>query len=357
MFQLRIEDKILQSVSDFEACPEFSETWAQESIRFCLAWLRGEKTFSLQTSGSTGKPKVISVSRQQMEASARATRSFLGTGKNSRILNALNPEYIAGKMNLVRAMVWKCAILCEPPSNHPIGTAGLEFRPTFVTLVPTQVIELLHRPQKKDSIKHLLIGGAPLSESLKKEIASSGIPAWQSYGMSETVSHIALARITQFPLRYHTLPRVEIGVSEEDALWVRCSMSDSEKIQTKDRVQLVSPTEFYWKGRLDFVINSGGIKLHPEELELKMESIIHEFFPGTEFFLAGEKDEKLGEKLVLLIEGPKIDSKIRADFFKKLKGTLQKFEVPKELYSISPFSRTPSGKINRKATLGQLGLI
>ncbi|MHA7128135.1 AMP-binding protein [Algoriphagus namhaensis] len=354
MFRLRIEDKILQSPQDFQNFSSLAEDWAKQTIAFCASWLNGQQSYEMQTSGSTGKPKRLTLSRKQMTASAKATQSFLGTGEQSRILNCLHPNYIAGRMNLVRAMVWNCEILCEAPSNQPVSESAVKFQPTFLTLVPTQVPALLHDTKKGTSIKHLLIGGAPLSAALKEEIVRSRIPSWQTFGMTETVSHIALAKITRYPLRYHVLPRVEIGTNESGALWVKSSLSAGKKIQTNDLVQLVSPTEFYWKGRLDFVINSGGIKLHPEELEPKMEKWIRKIFPGTRFFLFGLPDDKLGQKLCLLLEASDSKPKIEAlqVLLRKEMGSIQS---PKEIFVLESFAETASGKVDRKATISRLG--
>src|SRR5690606_30000600 len=126
-------------------------------------------------------------------------------------------------------------------------------------------------------------------------LTENGIHAWQTYGMTETVSHIALARIAKEQLVYTTLPGVEIGLDMRGALWVKSPMSGVEKVQTNDLVELKTDKHFVWLGRTDFVINSGGIKLHPELLEQKLEPLVHKFFPGSKFFFFGEKNERLGQ--------------------------------------------------------------
>lgn len=356
MFQLRISDKILETVEDFELAHDFKEKWAQDAIAFCKSWLQGQEHFLLQTSGSTGKPKVIEVHREQMIASALATAAFLGTNSQTKILNCLHPAYIAGKMNLVRALVWNCPICCEAPSNDPISAESQAFDPDFITLVPMQLSQLLTKPKKTKNLKYLLVGGAALSERQKTHIVDADLPAWQTYGMTETVSHIALAKIEQGPLIYRALPQVEIGQDEQGCLWVKAAMSKDQVIQTNDFITLYSDSTFSWKGRKDFVINSGGIKLHPELLEPKIEPVIQEVLPGSEFFLTGVQDEVLGEKMVLIVESEDEDLERSTLILEQISHVLDKYEVPKRIFYVKSLSRTTSGKLDRRASLDSIGL-
>ena len=167
--------------------------------------------------------------------------------------------------------------------------------------------------------------------------------------MTETVSHIALAKIHSGDLIYQVLPSVQIGVDERNSLWIKSPMSGTEKIQTNDVVELVSREEFKWIGRTDFVVNSGGIKLFPEMLEKKTESILREILAERDFFYFGAPDEKLGQKLVLYIESEP-ENTMAARILSQLQNILGKYEVPKEVRFISRFIRTPNGKINRVLT-------
>jgi len=354
MFQLHFDNQVFSDLSDFERDLEALPDFAKVAFTFCHAWLSGTQNFVQQTSGSTGVPKKIEVTRAQMLASAAASGVFFKTTQTTQLLCCLSPEYIAGKMMLVRAMVWGCPIWLVEPGGNPLEAIG--FIPDFVAMVPLQVEKALKNPQSLAtlrSVKQLIIGGASISTRLKDELTDNSIRAWQSYGMTETVSHIALAKITQGDLLYQTLPGVEIGQDDRGALWVKSPMSGSEKIQTNDFVELNSETSFFWLGRVDFVVNSGGIKLHPELLEQRAEPMIQELFPGSRFFFFGETDEKLGQKLVLILE-------IEPDFekSKKLKAAmvnnLSRFEVPKEIYFSREFILTPNGKINRGKTFENL---
>ncbi|OOG78265.1 AMP-binding protein [Algoriphagus sp. A40] len=348
MFQLHFENQVFSKISDFGLECGSLPAYSQAAFSFCKAWLSGETIFTQQTSGSTGIPKTIELHREQMQASAEATGAFFKTNQSTKLLCCLNPEYIAGKMMLVRAMVWDCPIWLVEPSSDPLKT--LDFIPDFVAMVPLQVEQPLGNPAsllKLKSTPHLIIGGAQISERLRKSLVEKGIQAWQTFGMTETVSHFALAKIETGNVHYETLPGVEIGQDERGALWVKSPMSGPDKIRTNDLIELKSHNSFLWLGRADFVVNSGGIKLHPELLEQKAEASIQEVFPGSRFFFYGEKDEKLGQKLVLLIESAN-GSKEKAKLLQEiLKNRLTKYEFPKEIYFKEAFALTQSGKIDR----------
>lgn len=349
MFELRYQSfhySKSQALPNLEELPEF----AQVAFTFCRDWLAGQETFTQQTSGSTGVPKLQVLSRAQMEASATATGDFFETTNSGHLLCCLNPAFIAGKMMLVRALVWDCPITLVEPSANPL--LSLEAQISFVALVPLQVEAILAEEKSKkllQSIPHVLIGGAALPHKIQQRLVQQGIRAWQSFGMTETVSHIALAPIETGELVYQALPGVSIGVNEQDCLWILSPMSGAEKIQTNDTIELRSKNAFTWLGRADFVVNSGGIKLFPEQLERRIAPLLEETCPGSSYFLFGEKDNRLGEKLVLYVEGTSEETK-RLALEVGLGQILGKYEVPKKIYFKSAFAYTPTRKIIRHAT-------
>jgi O-succinylbenzoic acid--CoA ligase len=357
MFQLHFNNQIFRRKEDFKLENKSIPDFVEAAFTFCKAWLSGQEIFLQQTSGSTGTPKETELTRAQMLASARATGAFFRTNSETRLLCCLNSAYIAGKMMLVRAMLWDCPIWLVEPKSNPFQDLPKDFSPDFIAMVPLQVETCLEDFQtlvKLKKVSILIIGGAPVSQNLKTHLLENNIPAWQTYGMTETVSHIALAKIESGDSHYHTLPGVEIGQDVLGALWVKSPMSGSEKIQTNDLVKLTSKTSFHWQGRADFVINSGGVKLHPELLEQKSESLIREFFPESRFFYHGEKDEKLGERLVLILEKAKPDKELAKLLQEKIKSELGNFETPKKIYFLPSFIETESGKIDRLVTFQQL---
>jgi O-succinylbenzoic acid--CoA ligase len=353
MFQLRYQTHHLSSTQsslpDLEELPAF----AQEAFTFCKDWLDGKDSFVQATSGSTGVPKLQEITRQQLMASATATGAFFGVNSEFKLLCCLNPAYIAGKMMLVRALVWDCEITLIEPNAAPLATQ--EEPVDLVAMVPLQVETSLSSPsslEKLKAIQTVLIGGAPLSDSLQIALSKEDIAAWQTFGMTETVSHIALAPIGTGELLYQTLPGVEIGVSENQCLWIQSPMSGAEKLETNDSVELRSKNTFVWLGRADFVVNSGGIKLFPEQLEKKINPWMSERYPGVSYFFFGEADDRLGKRLVLYVEGEASQFNLES-LEKELKKLLGKFEVPKKIYLLPQFTYTETGKINRPVTAKQ----
>ena len=354
MFRLHFENQVYSKAEDFDVNPNDFPEFAQAAFKFFKSWLEGEKTFSQSTSGSTGTPKLISIYRDQMEASSKATGAFFKTDSNSKLLCCLNPAYIAGKMMLVRAMVWNCEIHLVEPSSTPLRKVDSEV--DFVAMVPLQVQASMEDEisiQKLKSIQNLIIGGAPISAKLKAALVENGIKAWQTFGMTETVSHIALAEIGNEELLYRVLPGVEIGQDQRGALWIKSEMSGPDPIQTNDLIELRSANSFVWQGRVDFVVNSGGIKLFPELIEQKAEGVIAEIFAGIPYFFFGEKDELLGEKLVLFLETTESNSRLKI-LKERLSDVLGKYELPKKIYFSPKFARTESGKIHRRETFTSL---
>ncbi|MEN2281060.1 AMP-binding protein [Algoriphagus sp. SE2] len=352
MFELIIGSKRFSSLNDFQRIPSDLPEFAVEGFSFCKEWLSGQQFFELKTSGTTGSPKIIKVERSQMHESALATQEYFNIQKGIKSLCCMNAKYIAGKMMLVRAMIWESPITLVEPSSNPFATLPKNLNPRFVAMAPLQVEQSLKlNSEDLKQIDYLLIGGAPISKKLKSLILENKLNAFQTFGMTETVSHIALASIQEGKLIYEILPGVQFGLDKRGAIWTKSAMSNGQLIQTNDLVKLVSENSFEWLGRADFVINSGGVKLHPEILEPKMESIISTHFPESDFFLFGIPDEYLGQRLVLFIESDAEEKEKAKNLHEELKANLEKYESPKEVYLIKKFTRTDSGKINRQKTI------
>jgi len=325
-----------------------------EALLFCQNWLRGQDSFLLQTSGSTGIPKTIAVDRSQMEISAGATRKFLRIAENPRLLCCLNTQMIAGKMMLVRAMVWNADLILTKPKENPLEEEWVDGAFDFVAMVPIQVVACLSQSsslQKLREIKTLVIGGAPSSKSLLEFLYKENITAFQTYGMTETVSHIALAKIAGTELVYETLSGVSIGTDSEKRLWIEAPMAKEKRLQTNDLVEILDEKHFIWIGRSDFTINSGGIKIQPEILESQIASTIESYFGKVAFFIFGLNDEKLGQKLALVIEHPILDNPKKSNLLHSISQIVDKYQIPKEVIFVREFVKTPSGKINKSETI------
>lgn len=329
-----------------------ADPYFHQALTFCQQWLEGNQSFELPSSGSTGAPKDILVHRAQMEISAAATWDFFNIPKGAQVLCCLNTWMVAGKMMLVRALEWEANLYLVKPSENPLldsSTANFD----FVAMVPMQVSACLAKAQSLavlKNIKNLIIGGAPSSPTLIKKIIQEDIQAYQTYGMTETVSHIALAEITGEELIYQVLPGVKIGTDAQQRLWIKAPMAGSKTLQTNDLVEMVDGKSFKWLGRADFTINSGGIKLQPEVMEPKMAAAFEGIFGHQNFFLYGKADERLGQKLVLIIEEQRIQEEKEQELREVLKTLFNRYHLPKEILYAEAFIRTPSGKINRPET-------
>ncbi len=357
MFQLHYQNRIYSRVQDFQNYEENMPDFVQIAFSFCQAWLSGEENFNQETSGSTGSPKRLSIHRNQMIASAEATGSFLKASTDWKLLCCLNPAYIAGKMMLVRAMVWNCEIELIAPRSNPFSESDFTTEFDFVAMIPLQVETILEDPSTTDflkTVRNLIIGGAPTSQKLQKQLVINNINAFQTFGMTETASHIALAKITENELIYQALPGVLIGTNAHQLLWVKSAMSGPDRIQTNDEIDLLSENKFRWLGRADFVINSGGVKLHPERLEQKAETVIHQFFPDDAFFFGSLPDDSLGQKLALFLETDASNENKADDLKNSLRLRLDRFEVPKEIVFKRRFQRTSNGKLDRIKTMNEL---
>lgn len=310
---------------------------------FVKEWLKDDRLIELKTSGSTGEPKSILVEKTQMLSSAAMTAGYFGFQKGQTALLCLPVHYIAGKMMVVRAMLSDLNLLCVPPSGTPLDSLNPETIIDFAPLLPMQ----LNGAASSHAIRKILLGGAPVEPLLERQLQSFAAEIFHGYGMTETLSHVALRHVNG-PQRsdvYEGLHGIEFETDERDCLIINAPFLN-EPVFTNDVVELQSPTHFTWKGRADFVVNSGGVKLFPEEIERK----IAEYIPYR-FFVAGLPDERFGEKLCLFLEGTPMTEEETGYMKEVLRNHLDKFEFPRDLIFMPQFFITASGKVNRLATV------
>lgn len=324
-FSKEVDLKQLQPNTDFEyQVLNFLEDWYSEKL--CV---------SVKTSGSTGVPKVFEVEKERMKASANMTCDFLGLNRSDKALLCLPVEYISGKMMLVRAMERGLRLLIKTPSINPLE--DLDEEVDFCAMTPLQVEYSLG---KIDLIKKLIIGGAAVSESLKAKLKGAMSYIYETYGMSETLSHIALKQITPSEeLHFKPLQNIFLTQDKRGCLCIEAPLLTSEKLTTNDLVELKEGGVFSFLGRVDNVINSGGVKIIPEQLEDKLKKII-----PNELVFTSVSDAILGEKLVLVIEGK------ASQETQKLLGEIaydKLYYAPKEIVFLDKIPRTPNGKVNR----------
>lgn len=337
-------------LSDFE----------KNTLFFCKEWLRGRKVFELQTSGSTGIPKKILIDRHQMVASARLTIDKLGLSAGDTALVCIDTAYIGGKMMLVRAMEGDLNIIAIEPSSDPFKNISPSTSIDFTALVPMQLtVALETNPKGKnllDNMKAIIVGGGAINLHLENVAQEIKAPVFSTYGMTETVSHIALKKINgPEKEQYFTVFKgIQIGQDERGCLTINGELTNNETIVTNDVVDIIDDYSFQWIGRADNIINSGGIKINAEKLEQKAEQAFSQHKVNRRFIFAGMGDDMLGEKLILVIEGPPLFAEQELALISTLKIILPPYHAPKELRYVSTFTETNTGKIRRKRTIEQL---
>ena len=302
---------------------------------FLIEWLSDSPDIKLQTSGSTGKPTEIIAQKSMLAASAMTTINTLGLLPTQKALLCLPMRYIAGKMMLIRALLAGLWIDVVKPSSTLSSSSNTY---DFTAMTPHQLENSIAH---LDRFKQVIVGGAPVDDHLRRSVKGHASTIYATFGMTETYSHIALQNLSRGEEHYTAVAQVKFS-KQGDNLVIHAPHIGIEKLITTDCVDLISPTKFVWKGRSDFVINSGGIKLHPEQIEKQISSVI-----STPFFVFGLPDQQLGESLSIVFEGHIPDE--AQSMILKLE-TLRKYEIPKNYFVLSKFVRL-NGKIQRKLTL------
>ncbi|SHG29749.1 O-succinylbenzoic acid--CoA ligase [Flavobacterium micromati] len=303
---------------------------------FLLDWFDAKSYLELNTSGTTGTPKTIKIEKQAMINSALASGDFFDLKPGNTALHCLPTNFIAGKMMLVRAFILGLDIDFVSPSSRPLLNKDRSY--DFAAMVPLQVQNSIAELFK---VKKMIVGGAKMNHELESQLANLKTEVYETYGMTETITHIAAKRVGEEA--FSLLPNVKIGIDDRNCLVIDAPNISNELIVTNDLVSLIDEDHFVFIGRIDNLINSGGIKLVPEKIEDKLSQKIH-----SRFFVAGMKDEDLGEKLVLIIEGD--EQELEDTIFKKL----DKYERPKEIFYVKKFAETENGKVKRKEILESL---
>ena len=321
------------------------ESYQKELGNFLLDWLDAKDYVIVKTSGSTGKPKKLKIKKDAMINSAITTGDFFNLQPGNKVLHCLPSNFIAGKMMIVRAIVLGLELDMVQPSALPQIDYDKDY--DFCAFTPMQLKNFANYLK---SIKIAIVGGGHVSNEIIDSIKDKKPLVYETYGMTETVSHIAVKKLNNFTdddvhtrNNFTTLPNITVSTDDRDCLVISAPNLGSNKIITNDLVKIHSNTAFEWLGRYDNVINSGGIKLFPEQIENKLQDKIN-----SRFFIASIPDDSLGQKVILILESE--SNKLEPNTF----DTLDKYEKPKEVYISSKFSETASGKVHRKKTLASI---
>lgn len=340
--------------------PNPSTEYEADALAFCRNWQRGQTEFVLHTSGSTGVPKPITLSRRQMRASARLTGETFGLQSGDPIFVCLNIRYIAGVMMLVRGMELGFPMtIIEPVANPLVNFDPVTTRFAFTAFVPLQLQTILTESPEKlpvlNRTKAILVGGAATSPTLEQALQIITAPVYATYGMTETVSHIAIRRLNSAPAEadvFTALAGVELGLDKRDCLNIRSAATDFQLIQTNDVADLITPTRFRLLGRADSIINSGGVKIQPERIERILQNNVGQSGVVPRLFVAGVYDERLGQRVVAFVE----NLTLKADHWTRIQDVIRAelgpHWVPKSVISVPRFEETPTGKVDKLATMG-----
>ncbi|CAD0004164.1 AMP-binding protein [Flavobacterium salmonis] len=306
----------------------------QQAIgEFLLDWFDDKEYIEMRTSGTTGLPKLVRLQKQAMIQSALATGDFFNLKPGNKALLCLPVKFIAGKMMLVRSFILGLELDVTEPSTTPLSLNDKLYN--FVAMVPLQVQNSI---EGLKNVKKLIVGGAKMDTALEEKVLPLKTEIYETYGMTETITHIAAKKVGE--KAFTILPNIKISKDSRGCLAITVPAISNETIITNDLIEFVKENQFIFLGRIDNVINSGGVKLIPEQIETKLIKKIN-----SRFFVTGIPDSILGEKLILVIEGEKQD--FPTGFF----DVLDKYEKPKEIVFVPKFKENENGKLLRKPSL------
>ena len=318
-------------------------SWKKELFSFLLTFTDEEETLPLHTSGTTGPPALITAGKARLAASARLTLQHLDLHAGDKALLCLPVHYIAGKMMVVRALTGHLDLRLTPPAATPAIRENYDFS----AMTPHQAASVLRSAggrEKLARIKKLLIGGGPLSQELEKALSTLKTDIRHTYGMTETFSHIAMRKITR-PGRsrwFEPLPGIRISLSVEGTLIVHAPHLSDRPLHTRDLAVTDGKGRFRITGRSDNIINTGGVKISPEEVEEQLAKMI-----SPPFFLSSLPDPVLGERIVLIVRRKKLSPRDLEEIRRAVEVLPEKISRPRQVIALNRFILTPSGKLQR----------
>jgi O-succinylbenzoic acid--CoA ligase len=311
---------------------------------FLNDWYADKPSIIVQTSGSTGRPKEMHLSKEACRKSALRTLKTFSVKPGKTALLCLPIETIAGKMMIIRALLGELTLIISEPKSNPLQNIDLQI--DFIALVPYQVQRILEEnPTSLSEISTILIGGAAIPQHVSSALFTFGIQAFHTFGMTETLSHFAYRRVGLREEKvYHALEGVQFD-EENKELILYDQIIGVRQLKTGEHVNLLSNNTFEWLGRMDFMINSGGVSISPEEVERVLSPYI-----SQNFMVASLPHPDFGEQIILLIESE------RFSFDKHVFQCISnRYHRPKEIFFLESFSYTANGKINRKDTVKKIG--
>ena len=301
----------------------------KDYYNFLKSWFDHKDYILTKTSGSTGKPKKIKLKKLDLIESSKLTARYFDLKVGDKVINCLPIKYIAGKMMLVRSLVLGLDLYIFPVTSSPISDLKNNYE--LIAFTPIQLENSIPFIEK---IKKVLVGGSPVQKTLKEKILNSKSTVYETYGMTETITHIAAKNLSMGEKEFTSLPGIEIG-KRDDCLFIKPNHLSVKMVQTNDVVELTNKNKFLLIGRKDFIINSGGVKLNPEAIEKKLAKYI-----SADFVISSIDNTRFGEVVALVFK------KNIPENYNKAFTHLSKYEIPKEVLVIDNFPEK-NGKINR----------
>lgn len=326
----------------------------EEVAAFVAEWESDAPYIVAHTSGSTGAPKEICLGKRIVEASARRTMDFFHLGPESRLHLCLSPSYIAGKMMIVRALLSGARLTVETPSNRPLAGFSKDGRISLLAVVPTQLEYICSLKGQLPEIENIIVGGSSMTTAQRQSAISSGLTVYETYGMTETASHIALRRVAPDEKYFSTLPGIRVTLDARGCLAI--DGEDFGRIVTNDVAEVADAHRFRILGRADDVINSGGVKLFPTGIEAAVAPLVADRFGDVRFCVCGVADEKWGSVPALFVETGEEDlqdgqcldlTRDSAVFLAEMKAVCGSLSAPRRVFALREFPMTDSGKIRR----------
>jgi O-succinylbenzoic acid--CoA ligase len=312
--------------------------WEKELYAFIRTWISEDGPIAMTTSGSTGAPKEMLFPRSAFVASAMATINFFHLQPGQRLLLCLPAQYVASRLMVVRAFIGDMELVIVEPSGNPLKQ--LTQPVDFAALVPMQVMAALTENSASFAfVRQIIIGGSQLQQTLEAQLQNITSVCWETYGMTETLTHVAVRAVntTARSSVFTALPGVVFSVDAQNCLQIDVPRICPQLVSTTDVVRLVDVHHFEWLGRADNVINSGGVKIHPEAVAPKLAPYI-----DLPFVLLGLPDDKYGQKVILVLEGEGKEYDFKMIYEN---AGLTKFEKPKQVCFVPSFPRSEAGKV------------
>lgn len=321
---------------------ENAPQWEKDIYAFIRQWLEERDSIEVQTSGSTGIPKRILLKKAWMDYSARQTCNFFGLNADNTALLCLPAAYIAGKMMIVRAFVSGFNLITQAPEGNPF--LNLEEKTDFAAITPFQLHQSLPMLVSNPMVKTIIVGGGEINPALESEIRDLTTEIFATYGMTETSSHIALKKVNGLNKDnyFRVMGDTQIKTDERGCLTIYNPNLFDGWLITNDMVQIKDDKQFRWLGRYDNIINSGGIKISPEEIEQAVSQLREEKMMVTSI-----PDAKLGEAVVLVIERKKLADSEKENLFRKMEEILPPYHQPKKIVCLEKIPLTETGKPDR----------